>query len=91
MPYYRVLSDEDLQPAKVSRNPDKYAQILAKIPAAGCSHTQLTSIITTISNKSKPTADRWIKEMRDAKIITLFESRYYKTGSSTTSQTEIPI
>lgn len=91
MPYYRVLSDEDLQPAKVSRNPDKYAQIIAKIPAAGCSHTQLTSIITTISNKSKPTADRWIKEMRDAKIITLFESRYYKTGSNTTLQTEIPI
>lgn len=44
-------------------NPDKYADIVAKIPPTGMRYKDLCTLIVTTAKVSDPTAKRWVKSM----------------------------
>lgn len=55
-----------------STNPDKYADIIAKIPPTGLSYTDLCKLIMTTAKVSEPTAKRWVKAMAVKEVNGLY-------------------
>ncbi len=64
------------QTQKIS-NPDKYANLISKIPIIGYSYTELTDEIIRETGKSLKTAERWISAMVTDEVVSLRNGRYY--------------
>lgn len=62
-------------------NPDKYADIVAKIPKSGLKHKDLCSLIVESAKVSTPTANRWLKNMT-GEAVKLVNGLYYPTLSA---------
>lgn len=50
-------------------NPDKYADIVAKIPKEGLSYKDLCDLIVSVRKNSMPTAKRWIGEKLGGAVV----------------------
>lgn len=63
--------------AKTASNPDKYANIISKIPIMGYSYSELKDDIIRETGKSPQTAERWISAMIKDDVVSLRNGRYY--------------
>lgn len=71
-------------------NPDKYAQILAKIPATGITWNDLRAIIVEQRSLTPDSAKRWIKEMKTAAVIVENNGLYYKPSDNPKQEDKLP-
>lgn len=84
LPYLYTLAE---QPK--STNPDKYTEIVAKIPSQGLSYNDLCVIIMKVKNLSKDSAKRWVRDMKGA-VITEANGRYYKASEAPKQEEMLP-
>lgn len=63
--------------AKIASNPDKYTNIISKIPIMGYSYSELKDDIIRETGKSPQTAERWISAMIKDDVVSLRNGRYY--------------
>lgn len=68
-------------------NPDRYADVLAKIPPTGLSYTELCDLITTTTHKAKATAKVWIKSKLGGAVKEV-NGRYYPTATAPKTEEE---
>lgn len=68
-------------------NPDKYADIVAKIPPTGLSYTELCDLITTTTHKAKATAKVWLKSKMGGAVKEV-NGRYYPTATAPKTEEE---
>lgn len=68
-------------------NPDKYADIVAKIPSTGMRYKDLCKLITATAEVSDPTAKRWVKNM-DGKTIKGVNGLYYPIATAPQAEDE---
>ena len=78
IPYYRDLPEA---PANRS-NPDKYVEIVAKIPLNGMTFTELQNLVVEVAHKAKSTARDWVCRMERDKVIVKVDGRYYHPENS---------
>ena len=71
-------------------NPDKYADILAKIPSQGISYKELCSTITTLKKLSGDSAKRWVRDMKNAGVVSESNGRYYKQSEAPKTEEILP-
>ena len=63
--------------ATETTNPDKYAEIIAKLPSNGMTYTDLCGIIVKTANVASRTAKNWVKNMTATKAIKQCNGLYY--------------
>lgn len=68
-------------------NPDRYTDVLAKIPPTGLSYTELCDLITTTTHKAKATAKVWIKSKMGGAVKEV-NGRYYPTATAPKTEEE---
>lgn len=68
-------------------NPDKYADIVAKIPPIGMRYKDLCNLITTTAKVSDPTAKRWVKSMT-GKAVKEVNGLYYPIATAPQAEEE---
>lgn len=68
-------------------NPDKYADIVAKIPPTGMRYKDLCNLITTTAKVSDPTAKRWVKSMT-GKAVKEVNGLYYPIATAPQAEEE---
>lgn len=68
-------------------NPDKYADIVAKIPATGMRYKDLCTLITATAKVSDPTAKRWVKSMT-GKAVKEVNGLYYPVATAPQAEEE---
>lgn len=68
-------------------NPDKYAEIVAKIPPTGMRYKDLCNLITTTAKVSDPTAKRWVKSMT-GKAVKEVNGLYYPIATAPQAEEE---
>lgn len=73
LPYFYTETEPPI-PA----NPDKYAQILAKIPRHGVTFTELQRIIHETTGRALTTSKDWVLQMEKNGVVTKVNGRYYK-------------
>lgn len=68
-------------------NPDRYAEVVAKIPPTGLSYTELCDLITSTTHKVKATAKTWIKSKMGGAVKEV-NGRYYTTATAPKTEEE---
>ena len=74
---FPMLEDSATSATSTEPNPDKYADIVREIPPNGISYTELSSLIMSKTNKAESTANKWVKDMINANVISKDNDRYY--------------
>ena len=69
-------------------NPDKYADIVAKIPPTGMRYKELCTLIATTAKVSDPTAKRWVKSMTGGAVKEV-NGLYYPIATAPKTEDEI--
>lgn len=62
-------------------NPDKYADIVAKIPISGMTFSELQKVVKETAGKAESTARDWVIKMDKEGVISKIDGRYYRAGS----------
>lgn len=84
LPYLYTIS-EPIKPT----NPDKYSDILAKIPNQGITYKDLCGVIVSLKKLSADSAKRWVREMKDV-VISEVNNRYYKISEAPKKEEVLP-
>lgn len=76
--------------AAETANPDKYADIVAKIPKEGLSYKELCNLIVSVRGNSMPTAKRWVGERLGGAVVERNKVYYSVLSATKTTQEDMP-
>lgn len=69
-------------------NPDKYADILTKIPRTGLTFGELQKITHEVTGKAESTSRDWVIRMEKSGVVIKLNGRYYRPSEAPESEAE---
>lgn len=84
LPYFYT----EVEPPKPA-NPDKYADIVAKIPTNGMRFNELQKVVEDTTKKAISTCRDWVCKMEREGVVKKVDGRYYRPENAPTEPEEI--